>query len=348
MHSEPHPLAGQAVRLADGDTQAVVEDWADRVFGRSWMDMDGNPLAFTYAVRSAADGLPIDNNVLYCKLDNTAYLVHVSELAPAEHGTPAPETPSAEQVAEAIRILTAAWTPTVGAGSDEDFDDEEDLGDECGCGGFYDVDPDGTGTIPMCTCGPGCHCESCAQDAYDRAARCSATVTDPEHGYLRGCGRPARLEVTAWQASTLTGPDPDHAAQCTSELHHACGRAEVELGHRLLERQAGTACTYAHARLIGDGLPEYEQRAGGGGWYIRPYTHLPYRGTLPTALDGLLSHTELAQMAARAVWEYRARQNPRGGQSALGWARQCIVSAASAAAQLSAADLNPGAAGDDE
>jgi hypothetical protein len=252
-------------------------------------------------------------------------------------------TPSAEEIAAAVRILTAAWAPTTTTTTaPDDAEDDADLGDECGCGGAYDdaEDDPGSGIIPKCTCAPGCSCDLCGQDDYDRAARCTAAITDPVGGYPRGCGRPSRLEVTAWQTSRITGLDPDHATQCTKELHHACDdRADVELGHRPHERQAGTACSMAHARQIGEQLPGHEQRAGGGGWHIRTYTHLPYRSSLPDALNGLISHTELAKLAAHTVWERIARSTDAA--ATLVWARQHIAAAARHAAQLKPADLTP-------
>ena len=56
IHSEAHPLAGQTVTLAlsrdapdfkSGD-EYRIEDWWDRVSGRSWMDASGNPAAMMY------------------------------------------------------------------------------------------------------------------------------------------------------------------------------------------------------------------------------------------------------------------------------------------------------------
>ncbi len=69
IHSNPSPLAGTTITvdLGDGPEPVRVEDWWDRVAGRSWMDCDGNPAALTYAMRSGLARLPIDNNVLYGK-----------------------------------------------------------------------------------------------------------------------------------------------------------------------------------------------------------------------------------------------------------------------------------------
>lgn len=53
--------------------------WED-VAGKSWMFMKGNLSCLMYAVRSAADNLPTDDNVYYGKIGGKGYLVHKSEL----------------------------------------------------------------------------------------------------------------------------------------------------------------------------------------------------------------------------------------------------------------------------
>lgn len=90
-HKESHPLAGQTVVLnnnvAKDITQGLVkpgkvyriEDWVDRVYGYSWMDAGGNFAAMHYAVRSA-QGLPLDDEVVYGKIGGFGHIVHVSEL----------------------------------------------------------------------------------------------------------------------------------------------------------------------------------------------------------------------------------------------------------------------------
>lgn len=94
MHTTPHRLARGTVTLnADhpiehnllGDVngqEAVVEDWWDSpsVFGKSWMFADGNPTALIYAIRTAGLGLPIDDEVVYVKVDGLGMLLHESEL----------------------------------------------------------------------------------------------------------------------------------------------------------------------------------------------------------------------------------------------------------------------------
>jgi hypothetical protein len=80
IHEEPSPLAGQTVALKEGGHEYRVEDWWDRVGGQSWMDMAGNPACLNYAVRSAKEGLPIDDQVLYGKIGAFGHLIHVSEI----------------------------------------------------------------------------------------------------------------------------------------------------------------------------------------------------------------------------------------------------------------------------
>lgn len=92
-HSQPHPLAGQTVKIADHvedprrmvvpGAEYRVEDYWDRATGGSWMNADGNPAAMHYAIRTglASYPVPLDDEVLYGKIDKIGHLVHVSEIA---------------------------------------------------------------------------------------------------------------------------------------------------------------------------------------------------------------------------------------------------------------------------
>lgn len=91
LHSTPHPLAGKTVTITpahplsthpvSGPVSFRIEDWDDRVLGKSWMVNDGNPACIAYAVRSAMGRLPIDNEVVYGKCPaGMGHLVHVSEI----------------------------------------------------------------------------------------------------------------------------------------------------------------------------------------------------------------------------------------------------------------------------
>jgi hypothetical protein len=90
MHTESSPLAGKTVTvhpvepiqvLVDG-AEFQVEDWWDTLTGGSWMFADGNPACLGYAMRSGFSGgkIPLDNEVLYGKVNGLGYLVHVSEI----------------------------------------------------------------------------------------------------------------------------------------------------------------------------------------------------------------------------------------------------------------------------
>ena len=82
-HSEPSPLCGKTVTIKSGTFKGkeyVVEDWHDRVLPDVWWYCDGNPACLGYAVRSAADDLSSDLEVLYGKIDGMGYLVHISEI----------------------------------------------------------------------------------------------------------------------------------------------------------------------------------------------------------------------------------------------------------------------------
>ena len=93
---ERYKLAGRTVKIKNGvgissfkeelsEKEFVIEDWAENVFGCSWMYADGNPTALEYAMRSAFSGsnnnVPtFSNDVLYGKVGMFAHLFHVNEL----------------------------------------------------------------------------------------------------------------------------------------------------------------------------------------------------------------------------------------------------------------------------
>lgn len=83
IHKETHPLAGQTVKLAGktfNGSEVRIEDWWDRVYGKSWMDSEGNPAALNYAFRAGSDGLPLGDDVVYGKIGGLGHLIHVSEI----------------------------------------------------------------------------------------------------------------------------------------------------------------------------------------------------------------------------------------------------------------------------
>lgn len=80
IHHEPHPFARQdAVITATGFTYQV-EDYWDRVSGGSWMFAEGDPACLKYALRIAGTEIPLDDEVVYGKIDGLGHLYHVSEL----------------------------------------------------------------------------------------------------------------------------------------------------------------------------------------------------------------------------------------------------------------------------
>jgi len=92
IHNTPSPLAGKTVRIKaevlksrntfGGRAEYHVEDYWDRVSGKSWMDSDGNPAAIDYALRTGACShhVPTDDEVLYGKVGPFGKLIHVSEV----------------------------------------------------------------------------------------------------------------------------------------------------------------------------------------------------------------------------------------------------------------------------
>lgn len=80
-HAAPHPLAGKTVTLQSGFYSGEtywIEDWWDRIAGKSWMDCNGNPACMEYALRGDDD--PIDDEVVYGKVGPFGKLIHVRHL----------------------------------------------------------------------------------------------------------------------------------------------------------------------------------------------------------------------------------------------------------------------------
>ena len=83
MHNIESPLAGNVVTIKSGDfagSEYRIEDWWDRVGGKSWMWCEGNAACLNYGVRSGFGGLPLDDEVLYGKIGSLGHLIHISEL----------------------------------------------------------------------------------------------------------------------------------------------------------------------------------------------------------------------------------------------------------------------------
>lgn len=82
-HATQHPLADKTVKIVSGQFAGQdyrVEDWWDRVSGKSWMDCDGNPACLEYAVRSATEQTPLSDEVVYGKIGPFGKLIHVNDL----------------------------------------------------------------------------------------------------------------------------------------------------------------------------------------------------------------------------------------------------------------------------
>jgi hypothetical protein len=87
LHQTESLLAGTKVKIKSeamelGNLELLVEDWWDRVAGKSWMQSNGNPACLKYAMRTGMSNMniPNDNEVVYGKINGLGYLVHISEL----------------------------------------------------------------------------------------------------------------------------------------------------------------------------------------------------------------------------------------------------------------------------
>ena len=83
MHNVKSPLAGNVVTISRGNfagSEYRIEDWWDRVGGKSWGICEGNPACLNYGVRAGLEDLPLDDEVLYGKIGAFGHLIHISEL----------------------------------------------------------------------------------------------------------------------------------------------------------------------------------------------------------------------------------------------------------------------------
>ncbi len=82
---DKHPLARRTVTISAGRFQGEeyeVEDWWENVGGQSWMYCNGNQDCLEFAVRSACEDTPMDNDVVFGKIGGLGKLIHVSQLGP--------------------------------------------------------------------------------------------------------------------------------------------------------------------------------------------------------------------------------------------------------------------------
>jgi hypothetical protein len=88
IHNNPHPLAGKVVIINSNlktnppitaGTEFHLEDWWDRITGKSWMVAEGNITTLIYGMRSGFAHLPCNDEVVYGKVNGLGHLIHVSE-----------------------------------------------------------------------------------------------------------------------------------------------------------------------------------------------------------------------------------------------------------------------------
>ena len=86
LELERSHVAGKTLKIKDdvpkiGGLSFEVEDWWKNINGKSWMVSDGNPVCLTYAMRINQQNLPMDDDVLYGRInDSIKGLMHLSEL----------------------------------------------------------------------------------------------------------------------------------------------------------------------------------------------------------------------------------------------------------------------------
>ena len=92
IHSTQSELAGKVVKIKPhvkhfqqpnfGGSDFRVEDWWDRISGKSWGDCNGNPACMVYGFRIGMSNMqiPPDNEVLYGKVGCLGHLVHITEI----------------------------------------------------------------------------------------------------------------------------------------------------------------------------------------------------------------------------------------------------------------------------
>lgn len=95
MHKEQSELAGKIVKIKKevthpqvedfGGSEFRVEDWWDKLTGKSWGDCIGNAACIIYACRAGMSlDIPADDEVLYGKIGIFGHLVHISEIEGGE------------------------------------------------------------------------------------------------------------------------------------------------------------------------------------------------------------------------------------------------------------------------
>ncbi len=82
VHPDQCPIAGQRFLIErEGiELQIEVVDWWDRLVNRSWNKCLASRTCLHYAMRSAWDNLPANDDVLLVSANGERCLMHVSEL----------------------------------------------------------------------------------------------------------------------------------------------------------------------------------------------------------------------------------------------------------------------------
>ena len=91
VHNEKSPLAGKTVKIKEatiqlGGKEILIEDWWDRLNEATWKEQaSSNWASKNYASRLEfanflGHDIPVDDEVVYGKIDNLGYIVHIKEL----------------------------------------------------------------------------------------------------------------------------------------------------------------------------------------------------------------------------------------------------------------------------
>lgn len=89
IHDTIHPMSGARVRIKmktpdrtlDGlEHDFRIEDWADRVMGRSIWDSAGNFAIMNYAMRRPDAMASFSDECVYGKVDGLGYIIHTDEI----------------------------------------------------------------------------------------------------------------------------------------------------------------------------------------------------------------------------------------------------------------------------
>ncbi|GAB3550664.1 hypothetical protein [Spirosoma fluminis] len=89
IHETPSPLAGKTVQIKSyvseyGGQILEVEDWWDRIAGRSWVESEDRPETRIYPFRAGFERLTPDNDVVFGSIGDNKLLMHLSELVTDE------------------------------------------------------------------------------------------------------------------------------------------------------------------------------------------------------------------------------------------------------------------------